>query len=98
MGSFADAMASNGRHVMNAMKISCLSTLFLWLALSPLIGADAARPVNLKPFLGTNQFQTVGADWVLPRGRQIVEGVPFQIDGIVEVAGASARFSNVGRT
>ena len=32
------------------------------------------------------------------RGRQVVAGVPFQIDGVVEVAGASARFSNVGRT
>jgi hypothetical protein len=83
---------------MNAMKLWGLSSLSLWLGVGQLIGADAARPVNLKPFLRTNQFQTVGADWVLPRGRQVVEGVPFQVDGIVEVAGASARFSNVGRT
>ncbi|HKX61212.1 MAG TPA: hypothetical protein VJS65_05200, partial [Verrucomicrobiae bacterium] len=83
---------------MKAMKYSRFAVLFLWLAACPLPGADAPRPVNLKPFLGTNQFQTVNADWVLPRGRQVVEGVPFQVDGVVEVAGASARFSNVIRT
>ncbi len=61
-------------------------------------GAPAFRTVDLKPFLGRSQFQTIGAEWVLPRGRQRVEGVPFQVDGVVEVAGSSSRFSNVGRT
>lgn len=83
---------------MIAMKRLQLAGFLAFLSILPLSGAPAARTVNLKPFLGKCQFQNVNAEWILPRGRQVVEGVPFQIDGIVEVAGSSARYSNVGRT
>jgi uncharacterized GH25 family protein len=75
-----------------------IALAMVWAALLPALGAEPTKPIDLKPFLGKSQFQSVNADWILPRGRQVVEGIPFQIDGIVEVAGASARFSNVGRT
>lgn len=83
---------------MNAMKSLIPVGFVLVIMQSGLAAAPPARPIDLTPFLGKSQFQTIGADWILPRGRQVVEGVPFQVDGVVEVAGASARFSNVGRT
>ncbi len=94
----------SNQHCMNAMKPHSLFRVLFWIGVFALWGmtsgkaASAVRSVDLKPFLGKSQFQTINADWILPRGRQVVEGVPFQVDGVVEVAGTSARFSNVGRT
>src|SRR5262245_15248210 len=85
---------------MKSMKfLRLLCGLMASLGLASTLGAaDNIKSINLTPFLGTNQYKTVGADWLLPRGRQIVEGVPFRIDGVLELAGTSARFSNVQRT
>src|SRR4026209_1554390 len=54
--------------------------------------------VDLKPFVGKTQFEDIDAAWLLPKGRQVVNGVPFQIDGVVEIAGTSPRFANAGPT
>jgi hypothetical protein len=56
------------------------------------------HPVDLKPFLGKTQFDHIGAGWLVPKGRQVINGVPFQVDGVVELSGTSARFVSVGRT
>ncbi len=94
----------SNHNCMNAMNplslfrvLFCVGVLALGDSRSA-VAAGAVRSIDLKPFLGKSQFQTIGADWILPRGRQVVEGVPFQVEGVVEVAGSSARFNNVGRT
>jgi len=72
---------------------------FLAFALiAPGLFAGEISPVDLKPFLGKTQFDDIDAPWLLPKGRQVINGVPFQLDGVVELAGTSARFANVGRT
>ena len=55
-------------------------------------------PVDLKPFLGKTQFDHIDAGWLVPKGRQVVNGVPFQVDGVLELSGTSARFVSLGRT
>jgi hypothetical protein len=56
------------------------------------------HPVDLKAFAGKTQFEQIDAAWLLPEGRQVVNGVPFEIAGVVELDGTSPRFGSVGRT
>jgi protocatechuate 3,4-dioxygenase beta subunit len=62
------------------------------------IMAAGIDPVDLKPFVGKTQFDHINAASLLPKGRQVIGGVPFQIDGIIELSGTSPRFTNPGRT
>ena len=66
--------------------------------LAPRAFGGEVYPVDLKPFVGKTQLDHIGAEWLVPKGRQVINGVPFQVDGVVELAGTSARFVNVGRT
>jgi hypothetical protein len=66
--------------------------------LAPRLLGGEVYPVDLKPFLGKTQFDHIGAAWLVPKGRQVINGVPFQVDGVVELSGTSARFVSVGRT
>src|SRR5678816_4446606 len=66
--------------------------------LAPRVFGGEVYPVDLKPFLGKTQFDQIGAAWLVPKGRQVINGVPFQVDGVVELSGTSARFVSVGRT
>jgi uncharacterized GH25 family protein len=68
------------------------------LSISSLCLVAQTQPVDLKPFVGKTQFDHIDASWLLPKGRQVIDGVPFQIDGIVELSGTSPRFTNPGRT
>src|SRR5688572_30726815 len=71
--------------------------VILALALPRAFGGEV-HPVDLKPFLDRTQFDHIDAGWLVPKGRQVVNGVPFQVDGVVELSGTSARFTSVGRT
>src|SRR4051812_25013235 len=45
--------------------------------------AGEITPISLKPFATNAPFDAVKADWLLPRGRHVFDGVPWQIDGTV---------------
>ena len=47
------------------------------------LGAGEIQPLNLKPFVGPSPFESIQADWLLPRGRQVLDGTPFEIDGVI---------------
>src|SRR5260370_18859043 len=46
-------------------------------------GTENIQTFDLKPVLGQWPFSNLGADWMLPSGNQVLDGVPFQIDGLV---------------
>src|SRR5690242_1163578 len=53
-------------------------------AAAPLLyAATPPEPLDLKPSLGEWPFASLGAKWMLPIGRQVLDGVPFQIDGAI---------------
>ncbi len=37
--------------------------------------------LDLKPFVGKTPLDKMGGSLLLPRGRQVIDGIPFQIDG-----------------
>src|ERR1044071_4680430 len=63
--------------------------LSLWIgcalvaALRVLYAAESPEPLDLKPVLGDWPFASMGSDWMLSKGRQVLDGVPFQIDGAI---------------
>jgi len=48
------------------------------------------EPIDLSRFAGKSQFDRYDGEWLLPRGRQVLNGVPFQIDGVIELYGRAA--------
>jgi uncharacterized GH25 family protein/protocatechuate 3,4-dioxygenase beta subunit len=52
-------------------------------ALALPLRAGQTQPLDLKPFVGPSPFENIQADWLLPRGRQAIDGTPFQIDGVI---------------
>lgn len=80
--------------------------LFVFLLAGMMIGplplrshaaAPPGRVVDLKPFATKSQFDYIGTPWATPKTSLAVDGVPFQIDGIVELFGAgSGRSGNGG--
>jgi uncharacterized GH25 family protein len=82
------------------MSASCLSWLGRGLgALSLFIvwqaGAQSIETISLKPFAGASPFDEIGAAHLLPRGRQVLDGVPFQIDGVVSLDGGGTGRTNI---
>ncbi len=64
------------------IRIWCPS-LALAAALFASARAGTVQPLDLKSFTGPSPFETSKAEWTLPRGRQVLDGTPFQIDGVV---------------
>lgn len=61
--------------------------------------AQSSQTLNLKPFVPASTVDTLGADWAVLRGHQVLDGVPFQIDGAVLFRGTnSAQKAHPGRT
>jgi protocatechuate 3,4-dioxygenase beta subunit len=68
-------------------------------ALALPLRAGQAETLDLKPFVGPSPFESIQADWLLPRGRQVLDGTPFQIDGVILLyASNSAQRTRPGRT
>lgn len=44
-------------------------------------------PLVLSDHAGKSMFDTLRATWTLPRGAQVIDGVPWNIDGIIELRG-----------
>ena len=59
-------------------------------------GAQSIETLDLKPFVGPSPFDEIGAAHLLPRGRQVLDGVPFQFDGVVSLDGSGTGRTNLG--
>src|SRR5205814_10078085 len=59
----------------------CLTSTILFI--SARSRAEGLEPLDLKPVLGDWPFSSLGTDWMLPKGRQVLDGVPFRIDGAI---------------
>lgn len=65
----------------------------------PSARAEDIQTIELKDSVGPSQLDRINADWLFPRGRQVLDGVPFQMDGVIELYGTgSAQRRNPGRT
>lgn len=70
------------------MKWLCSRLLVSLAGMSfPLIGNAQVQPLDLKPFVGESTFERLNAQWLLPSGRQVLGGIPYQIDGVIELWG-----------
>lgn len=46
--------------------------------------ADPVQTLDLKPFLKPKSpIEKIGAGWLVPHGLQVMDGIPFQIDGAI---------------
>lgn len=52
------------------------------------VAAGTLEPVDLKPFVNYSAFDDIQAGWLLPKGLQVFDGVPFQVDGAVQLFGS----------
>ena len=50
--------------------------------------ADTLEPVDLKLHVNFSAFDDINAPWLLPKGLQVFDGVPFQVDGVIQLAGS----------
>jgi uncharacterized GH25 family protein len=57
--------------------------------------AQSIETIDLAPFVGPSPFDEIGAAHLLPRGRQVLDGVPFQIDGVVFLEGNGKGRTNI---
>jgi hypothetical protein len=58
---------------------------------------EAFQPLNLVLFTNFSAFDDIQAPWLLPKGLQVFDGVPFQVDGVIQLSG-SARPGGQGHT
>ena len=85
---------------MNSAKafVSPVKWLLLVVLAWPAHG-EPTQTVDLKPFVGPSPFDTMNCAWLLPRGRQVIDGTPFQIDGVILLYGTNAaQKAHPGRT
>ena len=50
---------------------------------------DTFQPLNLVLFTNFSAFDDIQAPWLLPKGLQVFDGVPFQVDGVVQLSGSA---------
>lgn len=74
------------------LRSSLFATLFFSLST---LADEAIQPLSLKDFVGKSQFTRLEIEWMLPKGRQVADGVPFEIDGIIELYGSLATQSEL---
>src|SRR4051812_45463008 len=60
------------------------------LCLAPSAFGDTVKTIELKPYVGHSPFDIIKADWLVPRGKHVFDGVPWQIDGVVLLYGSNA--------
>ena len=69
---------------MNIRTLASLVTLFITAIAAS--AADGWQTIDLRAFTNFSVFELRKPEWLLPRGRQVFDGVPFQVDGVVQVA------------
>jgi protocatechuate 3,4-dioxygenase beta subunit len=47
------------------------------------VRGQSIQTLELKPFVGPSPVETIKSAWLLPHGRQVIDGTPFQIDGVI---------------
>jgi hypothetical protein len=50
---------------------------------------DTFQPLSLITFTNFSAFDDIQAPWLLPKGLQVFDGVPFQVDGVVQLSGSA---------
>ncbi len=45
--------------------------------------AQTVHTIDLKQFVGPSPIEATHAEWLVPRGQQVLDGVPFQMDGAI---------------
>lgn len=61
--------------------------------------AEPVQPIDLKAYTGISPVDGMGADWQAPHGRQVLDGIPFQIDGVISFSGSNTtQRAHPGRT
>lgn len=69
------------------------------LCLAHLAAASEVKTVDLKPYVGYSPFDVIKADWLIPRGNHVFDGVPWKIDGVILLYGKNAvQKTNAART
>ncbi len=68
--------------------------LTLAMALAGPALAEPIQTLDLKPLVGKSPLDKIDAAWLLPRGLQVIDGVPFQIDGAVMLRDGGGSASN----
>ena len=49
--------------------------------------ADGWQTIDLRAFTNASAFHDAKAEWLLPTGRQVFDGTPFHVDGVVQLFG-----------
>jgi uncharacterized GH25 family protein len=57
--------------------------LLLAVSLASFVRAESIQTIDLNSFVGPSPFDFQNAEWLLPHGRQVLDGTPFQIDGAI---------------
>ena len=65
-----------------ALRQSWLLVFGLLCLLGRPLAAQSIQTLDLKPFVGLSPFDVIGATWLPQRGLQVIDGTPFQIDGV----------------
>ncbi|MDB6018049.1 MAG: hypothetical protein JWR19_2538 [Pedosphaera sp.] len=61
-------------------------------------GAEPVQTLDLKPFVGPSPLDSAEADWLFPHGRQVLDGTPFQMDGVISLYATGSSQRMKGRT
>src|SRR4051794_36015542 len=78
------------RIILSALALLCLGNI------AP---AAEIKPIDLKPYVGYSPFDNIKADWLIPRGDHVFDGVPWKIDGVILLFGKNAaQKTNAART
>jgi len=68
---------------MNMRTFASLVAFFLTAVAAS--AADDWQTIDLRAFTNFSVFENAKAEWLLPKGRQVFDGVPFQVDGVVQL-------------
>jgi uncharacterized GH25 family protein len=80
---------------MNSLRKTFLLLSILMLCFRGSAETNSIETLDLKAFVGKSQFTRLEIEWMFPHGRQVADGIPFQMDGVVELYGKSALQSNL---
>ncbi len=73
-----------------SMRAPALLTAFFVTALVA-SAAESWQTIDLRAFTNFSAFENSKAEWLVPKGRQVFDGAPFQVDGFVQLGGRYAR-------
>ena len=68
---------------MNIRTLASLVAFFITAMVAS--AAESWQTIDLRAFTNFSAFENAKADWLLPKGRQVFDGVPFQVDGVVQL-------------